>query len=55
MNTIVTINSRMVAYPEVIQIGICGSVMISRLLVINRATHNKRLFRNESGGIISAF
>jgi hypothetical protein len=30
-------------------------VMTSRLVVINRTTHNKRLYRDESGGITSAF
>jgi len=29
--------------------------MRSRLLVINRTTDNERLYRDESGGITSAF
>jgi hypothetical protein len=46
---------RMVGKPEVIQIAMCGSVPTSRLLVINRTTDNKRLYRDESGGMTSAF
>jgi len=42
-------------YPEAGFLGACWIGTDNRLLVINRTTDNKRLYRDESEGITSAF
>jgi hypothetical protein len=45
-----TDSGRVVSKPEVIQMAPRGSVTISRLLIINRTTDNKRVSRYQTDG-----